>query len=96
MKYRTFSLGREWSWALKILHGFTNDVILKRKEEYNSSSGNIVDDVDDVGRKKRVAFLDLLIRESKAGVVDNNMVPGAATQGGGKGATAPPPEHGSL
>jgi len=63
------SLGREWSWALKILHGFTNGVIQKRKEEYNSSSGNIVDDVDDVGRKKRVAFLDLLIRESKGGTV---------------------------
>jgi len=62
------SLGREWSWALKILHGFTNGVIQKRKEEYNSSS-NILEDVDDVGRKKRVAFLDLLIRESKGGTV---------------------------
>ena len=63
-------LGSEWKKAVKLMHGFTNEVIQKRKEEYSINNANDDDDdVDDLGRKKRMAFLDLLIKESKGGTV---------------------------
>ena len=53
---------------LKILHKFTNDVIQERKTE-SSNDSQEEENEDELGRKKRVAFLDLLIRESKGGTV---------------------------
>jgi len=59
--------GVEAKKCLKILHGFTNEVIQERKEEMKNEDMEDVE--DDVGRKKRIAFLDLLIRESKGGTL---------------------------
>ena len=61
-------LGWEWKKCVGTLHGFTKQVIQKRKKEINDAN-NFDDDLDDVGRKRRVAFLDLLIKESKGGTV---------------------------
>jgi hypothetical protein len=57
-------LGWRWRKALGVLHGFTNSVIRERKAEIAAEeSANLTDkEQDDVGIKKRMAFLDLLIK----------------------------------
>ena len=60
--------GFEAKKYLKILHKFTNDVIQQRKKELANESQE-ENEEDELGRKKRVAFLDLLLRESKGGTV---------------------------
>lgn len=52
--------------SLKILHGFTDSVILKRRDELanadkNDESSKINVD-DDLGIKKKTAFLDMLLQ----------------------------------
>ena len=57
--------GLRWRQILATLHGFTNKVIAERRAETGSlhtETGR--DDDDDLGRKKRLAFLDLLIEAS--------------------------------
>jgi len=54
--------------ALSILHGYTNSVIKKRREELiNSSKTATINDDDDTGIKKRLAFLDMLLQCSVDG-----------------------------
>ncbi|XP_050306331.1 uncharacterized protein LOC126743337 [Anthonomus grandis grandis] len=54
---------------LKILHGFTNSVIEKRKKELESRKYmNNLEEVDSLGRKRKKVFLDLLLESS-----DNNL-----------------------
>ena len=55
--------GLRWRKILSTLHDFTKKVIAERKAEY-AGSGN-QSGVDDVGMKKRLAFLDLLIEASE-------------------------------
>ena len=50
------------------MHKFTNEVIAERKQ-YHENMENEAMETDDVGIKKRFAFLDLLIKESKGGTV---------------------------
>lgn len=47
--------------ALKVVHGLTKSVINSRKSEFFSDSKNYEESVDSLGRKKRRAFLDLLL-----------------------------------
>jgi cytochrome P450 family 4 len=56
---------------LRVLHGFTNSVIQERKAEISAAATDdkAQKEQDDVGIKKRVAFLDLLIKESQGGRV---------------------------
>ncbi|KAF2888571.1 hypothetical protein ILUMI_17602, partial [Ignelater luminosus] len=56
--------------ALNILHGYTNSVIRSRKEELIKNDGhndNVALGKDDIGRKKRKTFLDLLLEYRKDG-----------------------------
>ncbi|KAF2900474.1 hypothetical protein ILUMI_05709 [Ignelater luminosus] len=56
--------------ALKILHGYTESIIESRKEELikaNGHSKDIQNDEDDIGRKKKKTFLDLLLQYKKDG-----------------------------
>ncbi|CAB3369782.1 Hypothetical predicted protein [Cloeon dipterum] len=59
--------GRNFKRCLKTLHGFTNNVIQERKEEFRrrKASGEPTHDGDDIGMKKRTAFLDLLLEMSE-------------------------------
>ncbi|KAL5287924.1 CYP4V2 family protein [Megaselia abdita] len=66
---------------IEILHGFSNKVIRERKEEIhndklnnnmNNNNEEVQDAYDDFGKKKRLAFLDLLIEASKEGTVLSN------------------------
>lgn len=69
--------------CIEVLHGVSNGVITKRKEEIkqlkmSESNNNSIDVVNnnvpeaEIGVKKRLAFLDLLIEASKEGTVLSN------------------------
>lgn len=63
---------------IETLHGYSNRVIRERKEELanncnnNNDDGAVADAYDDFGKKKRLAFLDLLIQASKDGTILSN------------------------
>uniref|UniRef100_W8BHT3 Cytochrome P450 4c3 n=1 Tax=Ceratitis capitata TaxID=7213 RepID=W8BHT3_CERCA len=62
---------------INTLHGFSNRVIRERKAELaenvlNNNVNTTPDAYDDLGKKKRLAFLDLLISASKDGAVLSN------------------------
>nr|AAT38512.1 pheromone-degrading enzyme [Phyllopertha diversa] len=50
--------------ALKVVHGYTKSVINKRKIEFYNNSKSEDRNVDSFGRKKKQAFLDLLLEYS--------------------------------
>lgn len=63
---------------INTLHGFSNMVIRERKAELannnnNNNNNEMPDAYDDLGKKKRLAFLDLLIDASKEGTVLSNV-----------------------
>nr|QGQ60785.1 CYP4C [Eurytemora pacifica] len=64
--YRLTPAGAKWRKCISILHSFTDKVIKERKVELQNETD---ESLDDDGRKRKVAFLDLLIRESKGGTV---------------------------
>ena len=71
--------GFEFRKGLKTLHGYTNKVIKERKEERRFSNVRETGD-DDLGAKKRYAFLDLLLEASDEDIgekVDTFMVEGS-------------------
>ena len=61
-------MGIKFKGLLKVLHNFTDNVIKERKEEYKAKDGNSPGkDTDELGLKKKQAFLDLLISASDDG-----------------------------
>nr|CAD7594839.1 unnamed protein product [Timema genevievae] len=74
--FKMTSLSNKHDNCVKILHGFSNKVIRERKEEIRRqkeeklcSSPSAEDEALIYGRKKRLAFLDLLIEASQDGAV---------------------------
>ena len=61
--------GFQWRKGLRTLHGYTNKVIAERKEEKRVMNDKERKKEDDVGVKKRYAFLDLLLEASDGGKV---------------------------
>ncbi|XP_068083527.1 uncharacterized protein [Anabrus simplex] len=63
--------GRRYEHCLQVLHGFTNKVIQERKQSRKEAekSSHITDNEDEefLGKKKRLAFLDLLLEASENG-----------------------------
>ena len=57
--------GFKWRKTLDTLHGFTNKVIADRRAEYARAEVKAADHDPDVGMKKKLAFLDLLIEASE-------------------------------
>lgn len=63
--------GRRYNQCLDVLHGFTNKVIRERKQLLEEQKKNklptqsTVGDDEDLGKKKRSAFLDLLLEASE-------------------------------
>ncbi|XP_061394743.1 cytochrome P450 4c3-like [Musca vetustissima] len=62
---------------INTLHGFSNKVIRERKAELRENMNNnnydsVSDAYDDLGKKKRLAFLDLLIEYSQEGTKLSN------------------------
>lgn len=65
--YRLSSVYQRELKALQILHGFTDSVILSRQRDLTNSCENetiINDSENDVGAKKKTAFLDLLMQST--------------------------------
>ncbi|KAF4531058.1 hypothetical protein B566_EDAN019032, partial [Ephemera danica] len=57
--------GRQYKRCLKTLHAFTDMVIQKRREERKGNKTENYEEneeKDNIGRKKRIAFLDLLLK----------------------------------
>nr|CAD7395963.1 unnamed protein product [Timema cristinae] len=73
--FKMTSLSNKHDNCVKILHGFSNKVIRERKEEIRRQKEELCspppaeDDALIYGRKKRLAFLDLLIEASQDGAV---------------------------
>nr|CAD7569215.1 unnamed protein product [Timema californicum] len=74
--FKMTSLSNKHDNCVRILHGFSNKVIRERKEEIRRqkeeercSAPPAEDDALIYGRKKRLAFLDLLIEASQDGAV---------------------------
>ncbi|XP_046668651.1 LOW QUALITY PROTEIN: cytochrome P450 4c3-like [Homalodisca vitripennis] len=70
--FRMSSLHKRHQNCINILHSFSNKVITDRKAEIskNKSQGEqLFDEKEDLGGKKRLAFLDLLIEASQDGKV---------------------------
>ncbi|GLV39747.1 Cytochrome P450 4c3 [Carabus blaptoides fortunei] len=69
--YNLSSYGKRYKRCVSVLHGFTKKVIKERTELYNSESlkrKELNKDASDIGKKKRMAFLDLLIEASENGL----------------------------
>jgi cytochrome P450 family 4 len=62
-------LAKREKQALKVLHGFTDSVIVSRRNELmHSTNANKVDQNDnDLGIKKKSAFLDILLQSTIEG-----------------------------
>jgi len=60
--------GRNMSKCLDTIHGFTQKVIKERKAAINKEPDNIdKSEVDDIGKKPRLSFLDLLLTSAREG-----------------------------
>jgi len=59
--------GKTFNSALKVLHKYTNDVINNRKKERGLRRKNSLKTDEDIGMKKRVAFLDQLLDANDTG-----------------------------
>ncbi|PSN54065.1 Cytochrome P450 4C1 [Blattella germanica] len=70
--FKLSKMGRRTDQCLKILHGFTNKVIAERKALLQSEGGKSpstsTDEDSFLGKKKRKAFLDLLLEVDLGGV----------------------------
>lgn len=67
--YPFTSIAKEQKEVLKILHGFTDKVILERKSQLEETLANpIQTEVDEYGgRKKKITFLDMLLQATVDG-----------------------------
>ncbi|XP_049791306.1 cytochrome P450 4C1-like [Schistocerca nitens] len=66
--FRRTSTGREYYKHLDVIHSFTKKVIKQRQLSRKLKEGVTKDAlVDDIGRKRRLAFLDLLLDASENG-----------------------------
>lgn len=60
---------QRYDYCLQVLHGFTNDIIEKRRKTIlnDEGAGEINDLDDDVGIKKKLALLDVLLKSTVDG-----------------------------
>ncbi|CAG9805216.1 unnamed protein product [Chironomus riparius] len=78
--YNLSSIKKRQDELIKILHDFTDKVIVNRREELIKSknnnldeNSNIIDENEDIGAKKKMAFLDVLLHSSIEGKALTNM-----------------------
>lgn len=50
--------------ALRVLHGFADDVIRKRRKELTENQDENEDTLDEIGIRKKRAFLDLMLHST--------------------------------
>lgn len=77
--FRLTNLARIQNQALKIIHDFSNDVIVARRNELlraqqDKSTAQVADENDNsIGAKKKMAFLDILLQSNIDGKPLSNM-----------------------
>lgn len=72
--FQLSSTGRRQKQVLKTLHDFTDSVIVARREELASKKqSSVEDDVDDIGAKRKLALLDVLLQSTINGQPLSNM-----------------------
>lgn len=78
--YKFSKLYRRQNAALKILHGFTDNVIQRRRQELlaisinnNKTAEEQTKENDDIGIKKKSAFLDVLLKSTVNGKPLNDL-----------------------
>lgn len=62
--------------VMKILHNFTDSVIVARREELAkkiASNENLIDDENDIGTKRKLALLDVLLQSTIDGKPLSNL-----------------------
>ncbi|KAK7870826.1 hypothetical protein R5R35_014415 [Gryllus longicercus] len=67
--------GRRYKKCLEVLHGTTDRVIMERRKELlkmGEDLGYSGIDIDDIGRRRRVAFLDLLLLAARDGSLSDS------------------------
>ena len=68
--YKFSKLAKQEAYALRILHGFTDDVIRKRRQELLEGVGETdesnakQDEQEEIGIRKKRAFLDILLQST--------------------------------
>ncbi|XP_055857587.1 cytochrome P450 4d1 isoform X3 [Episyrphus balteatus] len=74
LTYWFTKLAREEKKALKILHGFTEKIIIQRREEIlREKEKKIQKEANDVGAKRKMAFLDILLQSEIDGKPLSNL-----------------------
>lgn len=74
LTYQFTRLAREEKKALAILHGFTEKIIIQRREELLKAKDNSTQtQPDDVGSKHKMAFLDILLQSEIDGKPLSNL-----------------------
>lgn len=75
--YNFSKLQKDEAAALRVLHGFTDNVIRKRRQELSNeklgSDNSSNDDEDDDGVRKKRAFLDILLQSTIDGKLLNDL-----------------------
>ncbi|CAH2234779.1 jg25991 [Pararge aegeria aegeria] len=68
--FKLSSIGRIQKAALSDLHTFTNKIIMERKQFLKDIKSNQLGDGENLGKKGRLAMLDLLIENEKLGNIN--------------------------
>ncbi|XP_037818738.1 cytochrome P450 4d1 isoform X2 [Lucilia sericata] len=74
LTYQFTKLARDEKKALAILHGFTEKIIVQRREELLKAQDNVTEShEDDIGSKRKMAFLDILLQSEIDGKPLSNL-----------------------
>ncbi|XP_065362919.1 cytochrome P450 4d1 isoform X1 [Calliphora vicina] len=74
LTYQFTKLARDEKKALAILHGFTEKIIVQRREELlKAKDTETQSQIDDVGSKRKMAFLDILLQSEIDGKPLSNL-----------------------
>nr|ABC84370.2 cytochrome P450 [Spodoptera litura] len=66
--FRKFPMGKQFEKCLEKVHPFADNVIMERKKNWKPGQSNAGE--DDVGGKKRLAMLDVLLEAERKGEID--------------------------
>uniref|UniRef100_A0A2H1VHC9 SFRICE019005.2 n=1 Tax=Spodoptera frugiperda TaxID=7108 RepID=A0A2H1VHC9_SPOFR len=66
--FRKFPIGKQFEKCLEKVHSFADNVIMERKKNWTPGQSDVVE--DEVGGKKRLAMLDVLLEAERKGEID--------------------------
>ncbi|XP_026330084.1 cytochrome P450 4C1-like, partial [Hyposmocoma kahamanoa] len=68
--YQILPVGHRFKQALKKVHSFADNVILQRKKQKADGADSTTIEEDNIGKKRRVALLDLLLEAESKGEIN--------------------------